>query len=142
MSRNIRKRRYPSCEMGTYGSEMRYCFANRFGDQRHDNIHRLLSHVAQDKPVLGIVKALDVESVRNSSGSENGIISDKAPRHIRMKSGLHDLKFLLSVQPSCILHVIDRDSTLQGSVSRGATLDCSRERTHQPLSTPMNNSRV
>ena len=51
-------------------------------------------------------------------------------------------KLLPSVQPSGILLVLDRDPALQGSVSRGVTVDCSRKRMYQPLSSQMNSDRV
>jgi len=38
-------------------------FDNRFSDQRYDNIYHLLSCVAQGRLMLGVIKALDVESV-------------------------------------------------------------------------------
>ena len=46
---------------------MRCYYDNRFGDQEYYDIRRLLIRAAQCKPVLGVIKALDVESVPDSS---------------------------------------------------------------------------
>ena len=53
--------------METYSSDMRCYYDNRFGDQEYYDIRRLLIRAAQCKPVLGVIKALDVESVPDSS---------------------------------------------------------------------------
>ena len=58
---------YPSCEMETYRGDMRCHFDNRFGDQMYDNIRTWPIRVAQDKFVLGVIKALDVGSVQDLS---------------------------------------------------------------------------
>ena len=62
------KKNFPSCEMETYYSrDMRCHLDGRFSNQGYDNIRRLLSRVAQGKLVLGVIEALGVESVRDSS---------------------------------------------------------------------------
>jgi hypothetical protein len=61
------KKNYLSGEMETYSGDMRCHFDNVFGDQRYDNIRSGPTRVAQSKLVLGVIKALDVESVRDSS---------------------------------------------------------------------------
>ena len=48
--------------METYSGDMRCHFDDRFGDQMYDNIRSWPSRVAQGEFVLGVIKALDVES--------------------------------------------------------------------------------
>lgn len=58
------KKKEISQKTKTYRGDMRCHFDNGFSNEGSDSSRRLASRVAQSELVLGIIKALDVESVR------------------------------------------------------------------------------
>ena len=127
---------------GNVSSDMRCYYDNRFATRNMMTFAACLSaqHNANSCSGTSKLSTSSLSEIHQRSG--NSITSDEAWLYIHMKSGVHGPKFLPSLQASRILLVLDRDSVLQSSVSREATLNCSRERTYQLLSSPINSSGV